>query len=170
MWQISNKRGTNWNRREHSIWYLRCKLAKVYDPALSRLELVLSVAQHREHIRGASDKQERIVFSVKLQAELWNGRLTGDKVLRQRRDSCIVHRGKWWEQEAAQSLLCMDSCLPRLRSRRLGGSRAARWTPEFRATSDGRQACMHGIRSRRRAVTDWRWTLCLLLLTPSEHE
>ena len=32
---------------------LHCKLAKVYDPALSRLELVISVAQHREHIRGA---------------------------------------------------------------------------------------------------------------------
>ena len=30
-----------------------CKLAKVYDPALSRLELVISVAQHREHVRGA---------------------------------------------------------------------------------------------------------------------
>ena len=29
-----------------------CKLAKVYDPALSRLELVTSVEQHREHIRG----------------------------------------------------------------------------------------------------------------------
>ena len=29
-----------------------CKLAKVYDAALSRLELVISVAQHREHIRG----------------------------------------------------------------------------------------------------------------------
>ena len=28
----------------------------------------------------------------------------------------------------------------------------------------------HGIRSRRRAVTDWRWTLCLISLTPSEHE
>ena len=34
-----------------------------------------------------------------------------------------------------------------------------------RATSDGWQACKHG-----RAVTGWRWTLCLLLLTPSEHE
>ena len=32
---------------------LHCKLAKVYDPALSRLELVISVAQHREHTRGA---------------------------------------------------------------------------------------------------------------------
>ena len=30
-----------------------CKLAKVYDTALSRLELVICVAQHREHIRGA---------------------------------------------------------------------------------------------------------------------
>ena len=30
-----------------------CKLAKVYDPALCRLELVISAAQHREHIRGA---------------------------------------------------------------------------------------------------------------------
>ena len=30
-----------------------CKLAKVYDPDLSRLELVISAAQHREHIRGA---------------------------------------------------------------------------------------------------------------------
>ena len=48
-----------------------CKLANVYDPALSRLELVISVAQHT--FVGHSDKQERIVFSVKLQAELWNG-------------------------------------------------------------------------------------------------
>ena len=40
----------------------------------------------------------------------------------------------------------------------------------LRATSDGWQACMHGIRSRRHAVTDQRWSLCLLLLTPSEHE
>ena len=39
----------------------------------------------------------------------------------------------------------------------------------LRATSDGWQACLHGIRSRRRAVTDSRWTL-FLLLTPSEHE
>ena len=30
-----------------------CKLAKVYDLAVTRLELVISVAQHREHIRGA---------------------------------------------------------------------------------------------------------------------
>ena len=30
-----------------------CKLAKVYDPALSCLELVISVAQHRGHMRGA---------------------------------------------------------------------------------------------------------------------
>ena len=38
---------------------LHCKLAEVYDPALSRLDFVISVAQHR--------------FLVKLQAELWNG-------------------------------------------------------------------------------------------------
>ena len=30
-----------------------CNLAKVYDAALSRLELVISVAQPREHVRGA---------------------------------------------------------------------------------------------------------------------
>ena len=30
-----------------------CKLAEVYDPAMSRLELFISVAQHREHNRGA---------------------------------------------------------------------------------------------------------------------
>ena len=30
-----------------------CKLAKVYDPALCRLEFVISAAEHREHIRGA---------------------------------------------------------------------------------------------------------------------
>ena len=30
-----------------------CKLAKVYDPALCHLELVISVAEHREHVRGA---------------------------------------------------------------------------------------------------------------------
>ena len=32
---------------------LHCKLAREYDPDLSRLDLVISVAQHREHIRGA---------------------------------------------------------------------------------------------------------------------
>ena len=47
-----------------------CNLAKVYDPALSRLQLVISVAQHREHIRGALGQTgaNRV-----LQAELWNG-------------------------------------------------------------------------------------------------
>ena len=34
-----------------------CKLAKVYDAALSRLELVISVAQNREHIRGALEQR-----------------------------------------------------------------------------------------------------------------
>ena len=62
------------------------------------------------------------------------------------------------------------------------GSREGRWTWSsmlrktqhvkciLRATSDGWQACMHGIRSRRRAVTEKRWTLYLLLLRPSEQE
>ena len=31
---------------------LHCKLAKVYDPALCRLELVTRVAEHREHLCG----------------------------------------------------------------------------------------------------------------------
>ena len=31
-------------------------------------------------------------------------------------------------------------------------------------------AVVNHVRSRRRAVTDWRWTLCLILLTPPEHE
>ena len=31
--------------------------------------------------------------------------LTGYKVLRQTRNSCIVHLGKWWEQEAASFML-----------------------------------------------------------------
>ena len=34
-----------------------------------------------------------------------------------------------------------------------------------RPTSDGWQACMHGFQSRRRAVTDFRWTLSLIVDT-----
>ena len=60
----------------------------------------------------------------------------------------------WCELEAVKSLLLLDSCLPRLRSRRFGGSRAGHAKCILRATSDGWQACLHGIRSRRRAVTD----------------
>ena len=41
---------------------LHCKLAKVYDPALSRLELVISVVQHREHILGALGEIEKSEF------------------------------------------------------------------------------------------------------------
>ena len=105
-----------------------CKLAKVYDPAPSRLELVISVAQHREHIRGALGQTgtNRLLG----QAELWNGHCQQRSMLRK-----------------TQHVKCI-----------------------LTATSDGWQACLHGIRSRRRAVTDQRWTLCLLLLTPSEHE
>ena len=89
-------------------------------------------------------------------------------MLRQVGNSWTVQLGKWWEQEAAQSPPCLDSCLPRLRSRTFGYSRGWRWTWSsmlrktqhekciLRATSDGWQACVHGIRSRRRAVTDKR--------------
>ena len=63
------------------------------------------------------------------------------------------------------SPLLLDSCLPRLRSRRLGGARAGHWTWSsmlrrkrltsciLSATSDRWQTCKHGVRSRRRAVT-----------------
>ena len=54
--------------------------------------------------------------------------MTGDKVLRQIRNSWIVQLENWWELEAVQSPLLLDSCLPRLRSRRLGSSRAGHWT------------------------------------------
>ena len=52
-WQTSSTRGTIWNRRRHSIWYLIASW-----PALSRLDLVISVAQHREHKRGARGQTE----------------------------------------------------------------------------------------------------------------
>ena len=85
----------------------------------------------RTHSWGTRTNRERIVFSVKLQAELWNGRcqqrwnrieksefccsitsrhtydcdrMTGDKVLRQMRNSWIVQLENWWELEAVQSL------------------------------------------------------------------
>ena len=81
-------------------------------------------------------------------------RMTGDKVLRQIRNSWIVQLENWWEQEAMQSPVL------------LGGSRAGHWTRSsvlrkmqhvkciLRSTSDGWQACLHGLRSRHRAVTD----------------
>ena len=50
-----------------------CKLVKVYDPALSRLELVISVAQHREHICGALGRTGANRLLGQAQAELWNG-------------------------------------------------------------------------------------------------
>ena len=94
------------------------------------------------------------------------GRLTGDTVLSQIRTSWIVQLENWWELEAVQPPLRWDTCLPRLRSRRFRCSRAGpgTWSSLRRktqhvnctrkATSDGWQACMHGIRSRRGAVTD----------------
>ena len=156
-----------------------CKLAKVYDPALSRLELVISVAQHREHMRGAlgqtganrlfgqapSGALER-ALSATHQSDRGCGRLIEHKVLRQMRNSWIAQQVKRWVLVAAQSPLRLDSCLFWLRSRRFGGSRAGHWTRSWmlrktqhvkcflRATSDGWQACLHGIRSHRRTVTD----------------
>ena len=53
-WSTPSKFGTTWSRREHSFDMVpHCKLAKVYDPALCRFELVTSVTEHREYIRGA---------------------------------------------------------------------------------------------------------------------
>ena len=69
------------------------------------------------------------------QSDLECDRLTGDKVLRQIR-KLMCNWKKLWEQEAVQSPLCMDSCSPRLRSRRSGGSRAGALDPEFDAEED----------------------------------
>ena len=112
-----------------------CKLAKVYDPALSRLELVISVAQPRTHSWGtrtnriesssrssskrsfgtgtvSSDRTglETVNFFLQHhvpthQSDPDCDRMTGDKVLRQIRNSWIVQFENWWEQEAAQSPL-----------------------------------------------------------------
>ena len=68
-----SKRGTIWNQRGHSIWYLIASWPKCTTQlwAVSNS----SSAWHNTGNRfvGHSDKQERVVFSVKLQAELWNG-------------------------------------------------------------------------------------------------
>ena len=63
-------------------------------------------------------------------------RFTGDKVLCQIRNSWIVQLEKWWEQEAVQSPLCLDSCLLRLRSRRLGELSCGALDVEFDAEED----------------------------------
>ena len=90
-----------------------------------------------------------------------------------------MHVANRWEQWADRSPVSLDSCLPRPRSRRLGGSRGGRWTWRVgrlgrwwlmidkgmrkkrlasctlsTTFSDRWQTCQHGIRSRRRAVTD----------------
>ena len=144
---------------------------------------------------GQSDKQERIVFSVNLQKALERAlssaieqsskkgdfvvasrlispdrplarRVDWRKKLRRTKNYWIVQLENFWEWEAVQPPLRWDECLPRLRSRRFGGSRAGPWTWSSvrrktqhvnctrKATSDRWQACVHGIRSRRRAVTD----------------
>ena len=50
-----------------------CKLAEVYDPSLSRLELVISVAQHRKHTRGAPGQTGANRLLGQAPSELWNG-------------------------------------------------------------------------------------------------
>ena len=68
--------------------------------------------------------------------------MAGDKVLRQIRNSWIVQLENWWAQEAAQSPLLLDSCLPRLRSRRLGELSCGSLDPEFDAEEDAaREMC-----------------------------
>ena len=62
--------------------------------------------------------------------------MTGDKVLRQIRNSWIVQLENWWELEAVQSPLLLDSCLPRVRSRRVRGLSCEALDPEFDAEED----------------------------------
>ena len=133
-------------------------------------------------------EQERIVFSVlaasrpdspirpQMRQVDWRQGIASDKELMDRATWKMVGTGG----SAVSSMLGQLPTSAEIEEVR--GSRAGRWTRSsmlrktqlvkciLRATSDGWQACMHGVRSRRRAVTDQRWTLCLLLLTPSEHE
>ena len=53
---------------------LHCKLAKVCDPTLNRLDSSQAWHNIESTFVGHSDKQGRSVFSVRLHAELWNGR------------------------------------------------------------------------------------------------
>ena len=62
--------------------------------------------------------------------------MTGDKVLRQIRNSWIVQLENWWELEAVQSPLRLDSYLPRLRSREVRGLSCGALDPEFDAEED----------------------------------
>ena len=52
-WPTSRKPGSICSRRGAFDMVPHCKLAKVYDPALCGLELVVSVTEHREYFRGA---------------------------------------------------------------------------------------------------------------------
>ena len=71
-WQTSTKRETIWIRRRHSIWYLIASWPK-FTTLLCAVSSSSSAWQSIENtFVGQSDKQERIVFSVKLQAERWN--------------------------------------------------------------------------------------------------
>ena len=126
---------------------------------------ITSVPFHHHHHHQRSNRVEKSKFSDRISTHL----------TRQTPCSkCGLEKNLRRELEEVPPPLRGDKCLPRLRSRRFGGSRARPWTWSslrrktqhvkciLRATSDRWQACMHVIRSRRRAVTDLRWTLCLL--------
>ena len=71
-WQTSSKYGTIWSRRGHSTWYPTASWPK-FTTQLCAVSSSSSAWQSIENTFVVqSDKQERIVFSVKLQAEHWN--------------------------------------------------------------------------------------------------
>ena len=59
--------------------------------------------------------------------------MTGDKVLRQIRNSWIVQLENWWELEAVQSPLLLDSCPPKGGIEEVGGLSCGALYPEFDA-------------------------------------
>ena len=72
-WQTSSKYGTIWSWRGHSTWYPTASWPK-FTTLFCAVSSSSSAWQSIENtFVGQSDKQERIVFSVKLQTELWNG-------------------------------------------------------------------------------------------------
>ena len=72
VWQASSKYGTIWSRRWHSTWYATASWPK-FTSQLCAVSSSSSAWQSIENtLVGQSDEQERIIFSVKLQAERWN--------------------------------------------------------------------------------------------------
>ena len=134
-----------------------CKLAKVYDPALSRLELVISVAQH-----GTRTNRSESSCRSRSKRSYGTGSVSSDRtelkkvnfVEASRPDSPIRPRVRQddWRQGIVSEKELMDraigklvgtggsavslTSLPRLRSSRLGSSRAGHLDPEFDAEED----------------------------------